>query len=463
MAIGKDTPDRPRTTQRLRPGLIPANVLMPAERERGHDQRLQRHPAIRPGRHRSATTSRTAGSRSTSPGDRHRREDLRRGRGDHVTARRRSAPRTCSAPTSSSTRPSWTTTSSARAPRSTSSSAPSSSSWPPPPRSTSRSPPSATPSCPRAPARCNACRRLAGPYGPARRRPARPGGRAGRRAAAGGAATHHVRLGRRAAQPGHQQARLLGDQAAGRVVPGVEPLLEVGVHPALGGQAEVDRGRAEPPDVAHPRQHRGQHRAPGGPAGRRRSRSRWRPAPGRGRSRVEPVSRRPSRQAPPPRIAVHSSPVAALRTTAGHAHAVHLGGERHGVLRQPVEVVDGAVDRVDDPPHAGPARSARGSAPYSSPRTASSGPALAQRCDDLPLDRPVGGRHHVGGGALGADVGRRTPVGPVASGPARPPPAATSTATASSSPGPACRHRTSPIVPPRARSSQPARAAHDTR
>ena len=74
-----------------------------------------------------------------------------------------------------------------------------------------------------------------------------------------------------------------------------------------------------------------------------------------------------------PRVAVHSSPVLDVAHHPGDHHAVHLGGQRHRALRQPVEVVDGAVDRVDDPAH--PARRDRAGSrpPYSSPSTASSG------------------------------------------------------------------------------------------
>ena len=87
-------------------------------------------------------------------------------------------------------------------------------------------------------------------------------------------------------------------------------------------------------------------------------------------------------------------PSAAGSTTPATHLAVDLGRDRDGVLRQPVEVVDGAVDRVDDPADAARARA---SAP-SSPRKPSSGRAAEQPGADQLLDGAVG---------LGDDVGRR--------------------------------------------------------
>ena len=132
---------------------------------------------------------------------------------------------------------------------------------------------------------------------------------------------------------------------------GVQPLLEVRVQRALGRQAQVQRGRAEPPDVADPGDQRRPAPRPGAPAAPRRSRTRWRPAPGRASVRAEPVQ--------PPAVAPRAAaarrgPLLAgggVAHHAGHHDAVHLGGQRDRVLRQAVEVVHGAVDRVEDPPH----------------------------------------------------------------------------------------------------------------
>jgi hypothetical protein len=66
----------------------------------------------------------------------------------------------------------------------------------------------------------------------------------------------------------------------------------------------------------------------------------------------------PSRRASPA-VATYSTPVAALTTTPGHTSPSISTAIGDGVLRQAVEVVDGAVDRVDDPAHAGGAARAR--------------------------------------------------------------------------------------------------------
>ena len=110
---------------------------------------------------------------------------------------------------------------------------------------------------------------------------------------------------------------------------------------------------------------------------RRRTRSRWPAASGRAWSAAEPVSRRPSRQAPPPQ---RRGPLVAgggVAHHAGHHHAVHLGGQRDGVLRQPVEVVHRAVDRVEDPAHRRPASPAPPS--RRTPRPAPRRPAARAR------------------------------------------------------------------------------------
>ena len=128
----------------------------------------------------------------------------------------------------------------------------------------------------------------------ARRRapPARRGaGRTGR-------GHHRHRGGRRpAAGVPDGRAGLGRDQRPGRVVPVVQAPLVVGVHPVGGDGAQVNRGRAVPPDVADQRQQRGRQdlalrpsaappcrpkarsrRAPGQAAPRARSGAETRPA-----------------------------------------------------------------------------------------------------------------------------------------------------------------------------------------
>jgi hypothetical protein len=83
------------------------------------------------------------------------------------------------------------------------------------------------------------------------------------------------------------------------------------------------------------------------------------------------------------RLAVAGRPAAARRGVLGaggdvehHAGdhlAVDLGGDRDGVLRDAVEEVHGAVDRVDDPAHAGAGRSSSPSSPRTRRRDAPRG------------------------------------------------------------------------------------------
>jgi hypothetical protein len=57
----------------------------------------------------------------------------------------------------------------------------------------------------------------------------------------------------------------------------------------------------------------------------------------------------PLRNAPPPRTAVHSSPVALFSTTA-RLQLVRAGArDRHRIHRVPVQVVRRAIQRIDDP------------------------------------------------------------------------------------------------------------------
>ena len=148
-------------------------------------------------------------------------------------------------------------------------------------------------SLPRPPQACLGPCRLPGRLTGRCRRPARPAGRAG---ACAGPAGPPPPCRRRAAAPqaGDQQARLGRDQAAGGVVPRVEALLVVRVQAALGREAQVERGRAEAADVADLGRSGRRARRPGAPAAAGVvAEAGGRPAPGPGRSRSEPVSRRP--------------------------------------------------------------------------------------------------------------------------------------------------------------------------
>ena len=82
------------------------------------------------------------------------------------------------------------------------------------------------------------------------------------------AGQHHRRPGRRPRRPVTSSPASVATSPPAAWSHGVEALLEVRVDPPLGGGAQVQRGRAEPPDVAHPRQHAGQHRGLVRPAGR---------------------------------------------------------------------------------------------------------------------------------------------------------------------------------------------------
>ena len=101
---------------------------------------------------------------------------------------------------------------------------------------------------------------------------------------------------------------------------------------------------------------RGSSRAttlPGCRASRRRRRSPCRRAPARaGRRATCTAAGRRTR--PPPREAVNTSPVAGLRRLRRAPSRSRVGvtlddGDAHRVVRDAVQVVDGAVDRVDDP------------------------------------------------------------------------------------------------------------------
>ena len=84
----------------------------------------------------------------------------------------------------------------------------------------------------------------------------------------GAAATVRSPCGRSPGASTGQRARLPGDQVARREVPGVQAALVVAVEAAGGDVAQVDRGRAAAPDVAHQRDQPLGAPRPGGPGPR---------------------------------------------------------------------------------------------------------------------------------------------------------------------------------------------------
>ena len=135
-------------------------------------------------------------------------------------------------------------------------------------------------------------------------------------------------------QTADPHAGLASDQSAGSQVPRVEPALVVGVDDALGGGAQVEGRGAEPPDVAHLRQHPEQHlrltRAPGGrvpeSGGDQGS------APGRSPPSSAAGGRRGRRRSPA--TAVYVTPERRRVHDARRRPAVDLDPDRHGPVRR---------------------------------------------------------------------------------------------------------------------------------
>ena len=143
-------------------------------------------------------------------------------------------------------------------------------------------------------------------------------------------------------------ARLAHEQVARRVIPLREAVLVEGVEPAGRDPREVERGRAGAADVARQGQHAAEDR-------------RLQPAlvGDVGEARADERARERRRLADPQRRAVEPAALAARRAERLAAHrVVHdrderadavAAGDRDGPLRDAVEEVDGAVERVDDP------------------------------------------------------------------------------------------------------------------
>ncbi len=109
------------------------------------------------------------------------------------------------------------------------------------------------------------------------------------RAAPGGAAsTRQAATAVRRARFCTTAPGLAGDQRRRRPCPtAARPSSYVGVDPAAGHRAQVERRPTRPGGCRGRGRSRRRSRRPGGPAGRGRRRSRWPAAPGRGRSPVE--------------------------------------------------------------------------------------------------------------------------------------------------------------------------------
>ncbi len=176
----------------------------------------------------------------------------------------------------------------------------------------------------------------------------------------------------------------------------MQAALVVGVHQAGRGGAEVQRCRAHPPDVAYPRHDPGQHRHLGDPPFDRV------PEPGRD-ERVGQV--RDSRTGQWHAVAGRTVPErrSVGDTQGGRVHnpgdhlPVNLGRDRHRPVRQVVEEVHRAVQRIDDPAH--PAR-ARVVGPLLA-QQAVTWTHLAQPARDQLLGRPVERGDDICGGRLG--------------------------------------------------------------
>ncbi len=154
-------------------------------------------------------------------------------------------------------------------------------------------------------------------------------------------------------------ASVTTSQAAARSH-GLRPPLEVGVEGSGGDVAEVEGGTAEAPDVAdlpqHPQQGPGPATATYGP----RSRNRCPRAPATALTALSPASRtaagrRPSstrrrRHGPGRGRHPRGRPLRRPPAATGRCgRSAHDGGHGHGIRGYAVEVVHGAVDRVDDP------------------------------------------------------------------------------------------------------------------
>ena len=111
----------------------------------------------------------------------------------------------------------------------------------------------------------------------------------------------------------------------------------------------------------------------------------------------------PSRCAGPPRRGGVLVTGRDVEHHAGHDLAVELGGDRHGVLRDAVEEVHGAVDRVDDPADAGGA----GLVVALLAQEPVVGAGVEERPPDQPLGAPVGLGDHVDVAGLGGGDRRR--------------------------------------------------------
>ncbi len=153
------------------------------------------------------------------------------------------------------------------------------------------------------------------------------------------------------------------------------------------------------------RDHRHLPGTPLGPVGEAGAQQRERHVPSSPRPAAAPRrTSRPSRSA-----ALHTRPDAGSTTAPAKRPSVAHRGHGHRVPGQPVEEVDGAVDRVDHPVHARTDRAAA----VLLPQHRVAGPQRGEPLAHQRLDGVVGGRDDVGGGALGAHPDAVRPVSAV--------------------------------------------------
>ena len=177
-------------------------------------------------------------------------------------------------------------------------------------------------------------------------------------ASAGSAARTKSLLGAASAESFDHRAGLPGDDRAGRVVPRAEGALEERVEPAGRHEAQIEGCRALPADVAHLRQQPRHDRALDAPhlgcvresGADERLGERDRRGDVDRRSVVEPSRRRALADRGRVQLAARR-----IVDDARHIHPAQRVGltldhrDAHRVVRDAVQIVRGAVDRVDDP------------------------------------------------------------------------------------------------------------------
>jgi threonine aldolase len=212
---------------------------------------------------------------------------------------------------------------------------------------------------------------------------------------------------RAAVEIGDEGTGLGGDQAPRSHVPQVETALVERVEAGTAHRAEVERRAAHAPYIADVGQDLREHPALAATAG-----GVVREAGADQRDGEVAPAGHPQRHVVTPRaVAPHGAEDLTERRIGDDPDdrsAVHDRGDRHRIAGVVVEVVRGAVDRVDAPPHA--ARAGDRGALLAEHAVVGTG--VEQAGDDLLLGPEVHGRDHVGGGGLGARARRARVAGP---------------------------------------------------